>query len=274
MAIITTGSLFSHQMFRELVLDPMFKASTTLTAVRRIDTDSTVCYLPRVHPGSVAWTAEGAEIADSGLTADMIAVVPRKLAGLVVTSNESLEDANAAGILGQALALQLASAVDAAFFAAGGGLAPTGLAGVDGIPEVTAGTGNGLDDYAEAIGVLEAAGARPTVIFLSPGRWTSLLQTKAETGSLVPLLSGQVGPTGETQRSIFGVPVVVSHGVPDNDTAYVIDGSRVAVVVRRDGTVEADRSARFTSDSTVVRATLRLAFATPYATAVVRIAAA
>jgi hypothetical protein len=64
--------------------------------------------------------------------------------------------------------------------------------------------------------------------------------------------------------------VRVSVGVPAGN-AYVVDGSRVAVVIRKDGTVEADRSARFTYDVTVVQATLRLAWAVPYAEAVLRI---
>lgn len=78
-------------------------------------------------------------------------------------------------------------------------------------------------------------------------------------------------PAGETQRALFGVPVAVTAGCP-NGTAYVVDGTRVATVVRTDGNVEADKSFRFSSDVVTIRATMRLAWAVPYAESVVRIA--
>ncbi len=50
-----------------------------------------------------------------------------------------------------------------------------------------------------------------------------------------------------------------------------MDGSRVCSVVRNDGEVRSDGSARFTSDSTVVRVISRVGFGTPYGGAVARI---
>ena len=52
----------------------------------------------------------------------------------------------------------------------------------------------------------------------------------------------------------------MSSGVPQG-TAYVVDGTRTAAVVRLDGTVEADRSVGFRNDLTVVRVVGRFGFA-------------
>jgi HK97 family phage major capsid protein len=106
---------------------------------------------------------------------------------------------------------------------------------------------------------------------MSPDAWTALVTLKETAGSARPVLTSQaVGPTGQTQRSLLGVPVRVTNGVPAA-TAYVVDGGRCTAVVRRDGDVRADSSVRFTSDVTAVRATMRMGWAVPYPEAVVRI---
>ncbi len=67
--------------------------------------------------------------------------------------------------------------------------------------------------------------------------------------------------------------MLVTPAVP-NGEAWVLDGTRVASVVWLDGEVKVDQSARFTSDSTVVRVVTRLNFGVPYAGSVARIRAA
>ncbi len=65
---------------------------------------------------------------------------------------------------------------------------------------------------------------------------------------------------------------MVTPAVPHGE-AWVLDGSRVAAVVRLDGEVRADTSARFTSDSTVLRVISRVDFGTSHPGAVARIKA-
>ena len=55
---------------------------------------------------------------------------------------------------------------------------------------------------------------------------------KESTGSNKPVLVAQSGPTLAATRSLNGLPVEVSSGVPQG-TAYVVDGTRTSAVVRR-----------------------------------------
>lgn len=160
MPVVTTSDLYSAQSFRDLVLAPLLQTSVVLRALTRIDTTASVAHIPRVSGGNVGFVAEAAEIPDAGLGADLLEVIPRKLAGLAFTSRESSLDAASSSILGEALARKLAAATDRSFFAAGGGVAAVGLAGVAGVGEVDAAPGIGLDAYAQGIGNLVGACAR------------------------------------------------------------------------------------------------------------------
>ena len=67
-----------------------------------------------------------------------------------------------------------------------------------------------------------------------------------------------------------GVPVLTSPAVADG-TSWALPQNRVIVGVRKDASVEADRSAFFTSDRVAIRATMRVAFAFPHPAAIVKI---
>lgn len=90
-------------------------------------------------------------------------------------------------------------------------------------------------------------------------------------GSTKPLLSDPcTGHTGEMTRSIGGLPMAASASVADSE-ARVLDGTRVAGVVRTNGEVRSEGSARFTSDPTIVRVINRVGFVTSYGRAVARV---
>ncbi len=271
MAIVTTSTAFTHEFYRQLVLEPLFTESVVLSSLRRVDTHATVAYLPRVSGAAVNWVAEGTEIPDSGAVVDLLPVTPRKVAALAVVSNEAVGDASADQMLGEALARALAVKVDHAFFRGAGPIGPAGLPGVTGIAAINADPRTGLDPWTDAFAAVEGNGARATVGFVSPSTWAALAKVKESTGSAKPVLvDPSTGPTGETARSIGGIPIKVTPAVPDAE-AWVADGSRVAGVVRLDGEVRADTSARFTMDATVLRVISRVDFGTPYPGAVARI---
>ena len=72
--------------------------------------------MPRVTADpAAAWTAEGAEIAVTDATLDEIVVTPKKLAGLVVVSNELASDSSPAalGVVGDGLVRDLRRKIDA-----------------------------------------------------------------------------------------------------------------------------------------------------------------
>ena len=78
---------------------------------------------------AAAWTQEGAEINVSDAVLDEITVTPKKLAGLVVVSNELAADSSPAalGVVGQGLVRDLRRKIDAAYFTATTLNGPSGL---------------------------------------------------------------------------------------------------------------------------------------------------
>jgi HK97 family phage major capsid protein len=274
MPAITTATAYSHEFFRELILAPLYVESVVLASLRRIETTATAAYLPRVSGASVNWVPEGSEIPDSGAVVDLLPVFPRKVAALAIVSNEATGDAAADQLVGEALARALATKVDEAFFRGAGPVGPAGLPAVDGIEAVDADPAAGLDAWIDALAAIENNGGRGTAAFVSPASWAGLAKLKEATGSAKPVLADPAtGPSGDMARSVAGVPVRVTPAVADGE-AWLVDGSRVAAVVRLDGQVRADASARFTSDSLVLRVITRIDFGVPYAGTVARIAAA
>ncbi len=80
--------------------------------------------------------------------------------------------------------------------------------------------------------------------------------------------------------SIYGVPVWLSSQLATTETqgtattassAYVYDATQIVAVMRAEATITADTSAKFSSDQTAVRATMRADLLVPYPEAVVRI---
>ena len=269
MPAITTANLRSEDFYRDLVIPALNVNSVVLRNLNQITTEATKVNIPRVGDASVGWVAEGAALPDAGLAPDLVTVTPKKVAAYSDLSNESLSDAGSLEIAGEAMARALARAVDRAFFVSGGTDAPTPLETasalvIDAIPT------SGVDPYIDAVAQMENAGASPSVIFMNPLDWGALAKVKETTGSAKPVLSGDSGPTAAATRSLNGLPVEVSPGVPQG-TAYVVDGSRTAAVIRKDGTVEADSSAGFRNDVTVVRVVGRFGFGHLYQAAVARI---
>jgi HK97 family phage major capsid protein len=269
MSLVTTADLRSEEFFRELVIPALNEASVVLRTLRRIDTLATKVNLPIINDANVGWVAEGAALPDAGLTPSLVAVTPKKLSAYADLSNESVNDAASSAIVGAALAQALARKVDAAFFTSGGAAAPPSLAGATTLT-LDATPTSGTDAYVDAAAQMEAAGATPTVVYLNPADWAVLAKIKEATGSAKPVLVASAGPTAATARSLNGIPVEVSSGVPAG-TGYMVDGTRTVAVVRQDGTVEADRSVGFRNDITVVRVIGRFSFGFLYSSAVVRI---
>lgn len=263
----TTDSLFSIQTFRTLVVEPLFAQSRVLcSGLARLETDSTRVYLPVVTGGAVTWRDELEDLGDAGIVASELEVTPRKLAVAQIVSSESADDADAATILGSAMASAAAPAVDVAFFAGAAPKGPEGLTGVTlGAVDAAPTT---LDPYTDALTLVEAAGGTPTVIWRNPTTWGTLAKIKASTGSNQAVLTPQATRGAAPARTIAGVAVVVSNGCPDGE-AHVADASRVVVVMRRDGRVEIDRWVKFLNDGVAVRLVMRVGFAVPYATGTV-----
>jgi HK97 family phage major capsid protein len=242
--------------------------------------------------------AAGSAITASDPTIAATVATPAKFASLLNISNEVLFDANPAVFqsVSTSLVKSIATAFDLAAFT-GSGTAPaiTGLQNVASIGTVSMGTNgaslSSLDQFAEAIGAVVAAGGRPSAIVVGARTYLAMLKLKTLTsGANMPLLldgGAQDGAGAALPPSIYGVPLYVSGNLPANETqgtattaqsAYVYDAAQVHAVFRRARgntsslvSLERDSSALFGSDITQLRGILRATIAVPYAGAVCRI---
>lgn len=271
-------------------LDALVAESVFLrSGVRVIRTDKDSLSIPRLlTDGAANWTAEGATITPSDPTGDNLLAVPRKLAALTVVNNEVIDDSDPSvlDLVGTSLARACALKYDlGAFFGTGVAPQPLGLANTPGIQTVSSGTNGAtpanFDLFADALGALDAsnASAKPVIVMHSR-TWKTLSKIKEATGSNKPVLVADSNPSDAPVRSIQGVPVLISNQFSiaetqgtssDASSAFVYDASQVLAVLRKDATVEVDRSRLFNSDQSEVRVILRADVQVANPAAVVRI---
>jgi HK97 family phage major capsid protein len=258
-----------------------------------IDTVRDQLHIPKVTAdgGAAAWTAEGATITPGDPTLNEVIATPRKLAGLIQVSNETLADSNPALLDGgvfSPLLRNLALKLDLGFFE-GVGTPPEirGLKNVASIQTASMGVNGAaftnLDPFADAIGLLAQANANATAIVMHPRSWQSLSKLKEQTASNnKPLLQESAGSAGQgIERRIYGVPVYLSSQLSITETqgtsgavcssAYVYEASEVIAVRRQEARIEVDSSRLFNSDQSEVRGVLRFDVQVPNPTAVCRI---
>lgn len=302
MAIISsdiTGTAFTPEEFANFFLRHLTPQSVGLSSgFRQLTTDRDTLSIPKMTDDAVAnWTAEAAEITASDPAADSVVAVPRKLAALTIVSNEAVADSmpSISDMIGESLARAMALKLDLGYFE-GTGTAPQirGLKNVAGIQTVSMGTNGAaltnLDPIADALGMLREQDALGSAVVMHPRTWRAVTKLKEQTsGNNKPLLAdhasspaGNVGGAarGDSVGSIYGVPVYLTSQISIAETQgtgtnassiYMYDALRVISVMRTDGTVEADASAKFTSDQLVIRGKLRADMVVPYPEAVVRI---
>ena len=89
----TGASILSPEQISQLVVLPLLSQSVAMTASTVVQTGSHSLRVPRVtQDPTAAWTAEGQEIDTSDAVLDEIDIVPAKLAGLTVITNELAAD--------------------------------------------------------------------------------------------------------------------------------------------------------------------------------------
>lgn len=277
MLTTATGSgrpILSPEQVGELLVVPLRDMATCLSVATVVQVTGSAYRVPTItEDPSAAWVNEGEEIAPSDATLAETVITFSKVAGLTVASNELIQDASgdAAEMIGQGLARDIAAQLDAAFFGALPAPAPSGLGALAGITTTTAGTAvTSTDPFAEAQSKAEAVGARVTGWVTSPATALALAKVKKATGSNEPLM--QPDPTLPTRRQVLGIPLLVSTAVAPG-TIWALDATRTIVALRSpaQGDVEADSSPYFSSDRTAVRARLRVGFGFTHAAAVGKI---
>jgi HK97 family phage major capsid protein len=198
-------------------------------------------------------------------------VTPKKVAAIQAASNESVLDANAAQILGQALVDAVISTVDDAFVNGGGTNGPSGLPGVTGTSTAVGDTKT-LGPYLSAISKIQSAGGSPSAIFVAPDDWAALQALPSTVNSNVPALTPLAGPAVAATPVLYGVPLSPVAALTPG-TAWVVDGQRTVVVERMPASLATNDGPLFSSDGLMVRVVMRLEYASVYPLTVCKISA-
>ena len=263
---------FLPQQVGDLIVRPALAASVAAQVSTVIHTGSHDFRIPIVvSDASVGWVAEGAEIGVSDPVVSEIVVTPKKVGGVVTISRELAEDSSpeAAQIVGDGLAREIAKALDSAYFGTSVANGPSGLGSLTTSTATEAASSfTTLDSFASAIFTAEGIGANVDSFVTSPAEALALSTLKELSGSNKPLLGSD--PTKPTGRTVYGRPLLVSSAVGAK-TAWAIPRDRVFIVIRTDAKVEVDRSVFFTKDSVAVKATMRVGIGFPHPLALVKI---
>ena len=274
-----SGILLPEQV-GELIVTPLAQQSVIMAVSTRVPATSSEFRFPRVQEEvSCSWTGEAQPLDESAPTVDELKLGPSKVTCLVAISRELANDSNpaAAQVVGDSVVRSLAATIDTAAFGtnAGNVNAPKGLGDLIGYQEVDAGTFDNLDFAIEAESKLNRIGSTATSFVMSANTLRTLAQLKefAPTSMVVSnenLLSAD--PTQRTRYAINGTPAHwVRDGVLEDGTIYALHDQLSFVLVRADAEIVVLPWPGFTSDLVYLRCIMRLAFAWPKPTAVVRI---
>jgi HK97 family phage major capsid protein len=259
MASLGITATWGRQEWGNFLLRHLAEQSALLRAgARFIPIGGRILHLPRtLSDGTASWTAELAEIASDAPTGDELVLQPKKVANVVVLSNESIADApvDELDAVGVAMARSVANSIDAKALSddAATAVAPAGLLTAAVLPQT--GGVDDIDSYLSALGAIEAVGATgPYVIFMNPADKTALTLVKEATGSERPLL--QPDPTQAGAYTIGGARII-STSAMGAGTALVAEARQIVVGVRKDIEVAFSGDSRFTADAVVARVVAR-----------------
>ena len=254
MAITTPGGpkgLFPDQTFlaRDVVPDALI--FTLATIAGSIEGDEPAIRVPYVvEDPTVGFVAEGADIALGNPDLDEILVRTGKIATLVKMSNEAASYGDANTLVADSLARAVMVKGNAALLS--NATAPTGLLNIAGV--LDGGTlGTDLDVISDAITAVEVNGGTASHITLDPASWGVIRNLKAGTDSNLSLIGS---PAEQTERRLFGLPVIVTAQMPSGKV-LISDRREIIAAV---GAVKLATSEElyFNSDSMARRVTWRI----------------
>jgi HK97 family phage major capsid protein/HK97 family phage prohead protease len=242
---------------RTVLIDKLREtAAIFATGVNVVPTDKRAVHWP-VLTGDLtaAFYDELEEITPSDVTLDEFSVPVKAIKALVRGSSEAFEDSDPSlmQIVTDNLNLTLALKGDRDLTIGNDPKGFKGLTQITGTQSIAVGGPLSWDHILKAAALLgESKIPGPYAVLMGPRPALTLALTKEETGSNAYLnVPAGVPPIYNS----FWLPVT---GTPPKSTAVVFAPSQVTVVVRRDITVEVDRSQEFSKDAVLVRGKYRL----------------
>ena len=163
------------------------------------------------------WVAEGATKTPSDLSVGQNSLVLKEVCGLVLVTNDLLEDASPAvdAMIRQDLVAQLSNSEDLAFIQGTGGPQPLGIYNDPAVPNTTLGGGNGAqptyDDLMDAMYAIEAANAQYSGWLMHPRTKNTLRKLKDGNGQYIYEMGDMVKRIPD---QLLGLPVAFSTQIP------------------------------------------------------------
>lgn len=252
----TTGPLkgfFPDKTFTVKDVIPEAVLLKTATVAGEIKGDTPTIRVPYVSEDpEVGFTPEGQKINTGEATLNETVISARKLAVIVKASREAAEG-SLEGYLANSMRRAMTVKANHALFSNAGN--PAGLLTIDGVTDGGQLTDN-LDTLTDALTEVEAAGGVPSHVIADPKSWGHLLKLKTGKTSAQLLLGN---PADQTERRLFGLPVIVSAQVPTG--TLLINDRENLIAAWSDIQLDKSTDAYFDEDAYGYRATLSMGWA-------------
>lgn len=257
----TASAIIRPEEVRALLIEPTMAAATAATVSTVIYTRSPGVRVPRSGALDVAeWTPEGEEIPLGDLAFTEQAIDTRRLTGGSVLTQELVEDSSpeAAALVGQELARDLARSLDRAYFGAktpGNTEQPLGLR--DHLAEATTITATGTLTVEPFIDGQQAAEEHGHAISGWIAHPKTITQLAREFSKLNGAMSLDVSQP--LRQQLLGAAYLPCLHIPEGEV-WAIDRANALLVVRTEADIERDASVFFTSYRIALRARIRVGF--------------
>jgi len=268
------GFLAIPEYSAELIELLRAQAVVRSTGARSYPMNGNTLYFNRITGSSTGyWVAEGALKTSSHGSFGQASLVLKEVAGLVLVTNDLLEDASPSvdAIIKQDLVAQLSLAEDLAFIQGTGGAQPLGVYNDPLIPTVTLGGGNGavptFDDLMNAMYAIEAANASYTGWLIHPRTKNTLRQLKDGNGQYLYHLGdlSKAEPDRLLGLPVFKstqIPITLTFGLSAATCSYIILGDwREFAIGEKAGAgivLDVSKERYFELDQTAIRAVRRV----------------
>ena len=270
-SLASANSALSPPELSSRLFDTLKASSIALSSgIPVVATDRESISFPQLTANvSPAFYSEGSTITPGDPTFISLETTPQKIAHIIETSNEAIDDSEPplVRVLTDHLSSMLALKLDSAVYV--GGTAVPGITGLNHITGAQVGgtlttagtaTATSYSQLLAGVGLLRGANVpEPYVLACHPNVRTAFERLTDSTGQ--PL---QAPPS---------TPPMYSSTQITAGTAYLYAPSSLALVRRQDASIELDRSRLFNKDQSELRGKLRANLLAPYPNACVRLTA-
>jgi len=229
----------------------------TSTVAGAVEGDRPSVRVPYVDDAEAGFVAEGADIDVAEPDLNEVVVYTGKVSQLVKLSREQYHQEGADGLLSESVARAVTKAANVAYLAQPAPTSPAttppaGIAAITGVVPAAADVTGDLDVLVDLLATLQANGAQPSHILLSPTAWARLRKMKIGDDFNASLLGAG---TEDAAQRLLGIPAIVTPALATGK-GLVLDKTAIMSAVG-DLAVATSEHFYFGSDNVALRCTWR-----------------